>query len=58
MTDNERNLNDILKYLPEPSEQELKAIHDRVLNRLASAMEARGLDKTAFLKAATEQEPE
>ena len=58
MTHNDRNVNDILKDLPEPSAEELKAIHDRVLNRLADAIEARGLDKTAFLKAATGQEPQ
>ena len=36
----------------------MKSLHDRVLNRLALAIEARGLDKTAFLKAATGQEPQ
>jgi hypothetical protein len=54
MTDNERKVDDILKkYLPDPSGHELKAIHDRVLHRLANAIEAKGLDRAAFVEAAT-----
>ena len=56
MTDNERKVDDILKkFLPDPSGEDLKAIHDRVLHRLADAMEAKGLDRTAFLEAATQR---